>query len=101
MEGEEKNEDYLLFQVTGQAPCKPLLASMLINGVPIEMEIVLPHHPSVSLMGEDTYGVIKDSDKPLMKFDARLHTYTGEPIYILGSTEVSVEQIMSLPLIFM
>ena len=102
VEGEEKNEDYSLFQVTGQVPCKPLLASMLINGVPIEMEI--DTGASVSLMGEDTYSLIKDSEKPLMKSDARLHTYTGEPIYILGSTEVTVEhngQIMSLPLIVM
>lgn len=75
---------------------------MLINGVPIEMEI--DTGASVSLMGDSTYNLIKESGKPLKKSDARLHTYTGEPIHILGSTEVTVEhngQVMSLPMIVM
>ena len=55
-------------------------------------------------MGEDTYRLVQDPEKPLQHSTAKLHTYTGEPIKVLGSTEVLVQhngQSMSLPLIVM
>lgn len=99
---EEESEDYSLFKVTGNASNKPLLASVLVNGVSVEMEI--DTGASVSLMGEDTYRLVQDPEKPLQRSTAKLHTYTGEPIKVLGSTEVLVQhnsQSMTLPLIVM
>ena len=99
---EEESVDYSLFKVTGSISNKPLLASILINGVSVEMEI--DTGASVSLMGEDTYRLVQDPEKPLQHSTAKLHTYTGEPIKVLGSTEVLVQhngQSMMLPLIVM
>ena len=50
------------------------------------------------------YLLVQDPEKPLQHSTAKLHTYTGEPIKVLGSTEVLVQhngQSMTLPLIVM
>ena len=102
VEDEEESEDYSLFKVTGNTSSKPLLADISINGVSVEVEI--DTGASVSLMGEDTYRLVQDPEKPLQHSTAKLHTYTGEPIKVLGSTEVLVQhngQSMTLPLIVM
>ena len=37
---------------------------------------------------------VQDPEKPLQHSTAKLHTYTGEPIKVLGSTEVFVQQLV-------
>uniref|UniRef100_A0A1X7UUS4 Reverse transcriptase domain-containing protein n=1 Tax=Amphimedon queenslandica TaxID=400682 RepID=A0A1X7UUS4_AMPQE len=46
---------------------------------------------SVLFMSEDTYCLIKDSVSPLQQSSVRLHTYTGEPIKVIGVIDVIVE----------
>lgn len=57
---------------------------------------------SVSLMSEEAYQQIQDSGAALRESKARLYTYTGDPVGVLGTTEVRVEhnnQTAVLPLI--
>lgn len=49
VEGDERNDDYSLYQVSGHSLSKPLLVSVKVNGVSIEMEI--DTGASVSLWG--------------------------------------------------
>ena len=102
VEGEEESPEYPLFNISKCTPSKPLLVKVLINGVSINME--LDTGASVSLMGEDTYRLIQDSASSLQQSSVKLHTYTGEPIKVIGATDVTVEhndQSMTLPLIVM
>ena len=102
VEGDEESSDYPLFNISNCTPSKPLFVKVLINGVSINIE--LDTGVSVSLMGEDTYCLIKDSASPLQQSSVKLHTYTGESIKVKGATDVMVEhngQQMTLPLIVM
>uniref|UniRef100_A0A1X7VSI5 CCHC-type domain-containing protein n=1 Tax=Amphimedon queenslandica TaxID=400682 RepID=A0A1X7VSI5_AMPQE len=102
VEGDEESSDYPLCSIFNCTPSKPLLVKVFISGVSIKME--LDTGVSVSLMGEDTYCLIKDSASLLQQSSVRLHTYTGEGIKVIGAIDVTVVhngQQMTLPLIVM
>ena len=102
VEGDEESSDYPLFNISNCTTSKPLFVKVLINGVSINME--LDTGAFVSLMGEDTYCLIKDSASLLQQSSVKLLTYTGESIKMKGATDVMVEhngQQMTLPLIVM
>ena len=102
VEGDDDNPDYPLFNIPNCSISKPLLVKVAINGVSINME--LDTGASVSVMGEDTYHLIRDTEKSLRHSPVKLHTYTGESIKVVGATDVTVEhngQTITLPLIVM
>ena len=77
----------------------PLSVNITVDEVPIQMEI--DTGAAVSLVSHATYAQHWES-KPLPKSTARLKTYSGEDINVLGEIEVSVmyeNQCENLPLV--
>ena len=74
---------------------------MKLNSVDMEMEV--DTGASVSIMSEEKFQQFQGSTSvTLQPSKAKLFTYTGEAIGVLGSTEVTVEhnqQVATLPLI--
>lgn len=81
---------YPLFNVTHKS-AKPLLVTVQLNQVPIDMEV--DTGASVSLISRDTYDKLwPNSDTaPLIKESSiLLQTYTGEHVETVGSISVDV-----------
>ncbi|XP_078077467.1 serine/threonine-protein kinase WNK1-like [Mustelus asterias] len=75
--------------------------SMRLNGYPISMEV--DPGAAVSVIGETVFNKIRTGPQPLAltKISARLRTYTGEPLKMMGTTHVPVaygKQLVRLPL---
>ena len=70
----------------------PILKEVLINDVPIQMEV--DTGASVTVVTEDTYQKIREGShnqtKQLQQSTVRLKTYTGEAIPVLGQVPVKV-----------
>ena len=72
---------------------------MVISGQPLSME--LDTGAAVTLVSEETFQS-KWSNVTLQPSTAQLHTYSGEPLPVVGQAEVKVqygEQELQLPLI--
>ena len=96
VDGGEDVDDYSMFQVS----TRPLMVTVKVNDVSLETE--LDTGASVSLVGEETFRRIRESTSVLQPSKARLYTYTGESIPVLGSADVQVEhhgQSLKLPLV--
>ena len=67
---------------------EPYLADVVLNKVPIQME--LDTGASLSVLNESTYRVIQAQAfaSPLQATQRKLRTYTGENIKVLGITQV-------------
>ena len=101
-EGQDSSEhlnEYSLYQVGSKQASKPLQVEVVINGQPLSME--LDTGAVVTLVSEETFQS-KWSNVTLQPSTARLHTYSGEPLPVVGQAEVQVqygEQELKLPLI--
>ena len=83
------DEAYSMFTVKDQA-IDPIFREVLINNVPIKME--LDTGASVSVVTHSTYQKIKECShiQPLQPSTVRLKTYTGEAIAVMGQVPVKV-----------
>ena len=70
---------------------KPLLATLQIQGAPVEMEI--DTGATLSVMAYDTYSSTWNGDQapPIKPTTANLCTYTGKAIKVVGAIDVDVE----------
>jgi hypothetical protein len=93
-------DEYNLNRVSS-GTSKPLLITVKVNGVDMEMEI--DTGASVSIMSEEKFRQFqRDTSVAIQSSKAKLFTFTGEAIGVFGSTEVAVEnnqQVATLPLI--
>ena len=100
--GQDSSEclnQYSLYQNGSKQASKPLQVEVVINGQPLSME--LDKGAAVTLVSEETFQS-KWSNVTLQPSTARLHTYSGEPLPVVGQAEVKVqygEQELRLPLI--
>jgi hypothetical protein len=98
--GSDDDDEYNLHRVSS-GTSKPLLVTVKVNSVDTEMEV--DTGASVSIMSEEKFRQFqRDTSVTLQPSKAKLFTYTGEAIGVLGSTEVAVEynqQRVTLPLI--
>jgi len=83
------DEAYAMFSLKGES-CDPVVEEVLINGVPVRME--LDTGASASIISQETYQFIAAQSEvpPLQNSTLKLTTYTGERIKLLGSTAVPV-----------
>ena len=76
------------------------MVEVKLNGVTMQMEV--DTGASVSLMGEAHFKSLKEKGAMLSPSKAKLSTYTGETIQVLGTSDVKVEhkgQTAMLPLV--
>ena len=95
----ERLNEYSLYQIGSKQSSKPLQVEVVINGQPLSME--LDTGAAVMLVSEETFQS-KWSNVTLQPSTAQLHTYSGEPLSVVGQAEVKVqygEQELQLPLI--
>jgi len=96
--GDESDQEYTMYQVSSGSS-KPLIAHVKLNGIDTQMEV--DTGASVSLMSEDAFKQLRECGAALSESKAKLLTYTGESIKVIGSTDVRVEhngQEATLPL---
>ena len=92
-------EEYPMYTVRNRTT-KPLIAEVTLNGVSMKMEV--DTGASVSIMAEENFQMLLDKGATLRPTQAKLFTYTGDPIPVVGTTDVEVEhqgQAATLPLI--
>ena len=100
--GQDSSEclnEYSLYQIGSKQASKPLQVEVVISGQPLSME--LDTGAAVMLVSEETFQS-KWSNVTLQPSTAQLHTYSGEPLSVVGQAEVKVqygEQELQLPLI--
>ncbi len=91
--------EYTLYQVVARSPVKPLEVDVEINGQKLSMEV--DTGAAVSLISETTFQKWWPGT-PLEPSSARLQTYSGEPIAVVGQLEAEVkygEQQAKVPLL--
>ena len=79
---------------------KPLIVNVELNGVSTSMEV--DTGASVSIVSEQLFKKLRDQGVTLRPSGARLCTYTGETIDVVGAADVTVKyngQVTTLPLI--
>ena len=83
------DEAYSMFTMSDQR-YKPIFVDVLINDVPISME--LDTGAALSVISHATYqNIVQKSRIPVLeKSEVKLKTYTGEEVNILGSAKVDV-----------
>ena len=100
--GQDSSEcliEYSLYQISSKQESKPLQVEVVIIGQPLTIE--LDTVAAVTLVSEETLQR-KWSNVTLQTSTARLHTYSAEPLPVVGQAEVQVqygEQELKLPLI--
>ena len=88
MEAEvEDNEALPLFVLRGDPPQPPILVTMSLNKAPVNFE--LDTGAAVTVMSEGEFRQWFP-DQSLDRSPVQLKTYTGEPMMIIGATEVEV-----------
>ena len=95
----DDDNEYNLYRVSSGST-KPLLVTVKLNSVDTEMEV--DTGASVSIRSEKFQQFRGSASVILQPSKAKLFTYTGEAIGVLGSTKVTVEhnqQVATLPLI--
>ena len=91
-----------IFRCTGSST-PPMCVGLTLNKANVVMEV--DSGASLSLLSESTYRRLwpaAATRPPLLPSDARLHTYSGELIKVLGTTSVTVRyrgQVKQLPLL--
>lgn len=95
---EEELEEYSLFNCTSPRRAEPLEVDLQVEGQPTTMEV--DTGAALSIVSEATYRRLWPQ-KTLQESRVKLHTYTGEPLNVLGSVEMDVhyqDQLVRLPL---
>ena len=75
------------------------MVEVKLNGIDAAMEV--DTSVSVSILSEESFKPLRESGMTLHRSSAKLFTYTGELILVLGTTDVRVDhngQIATLPL---
>ena len=86
---EESDSPYTMFNARNSS-VEPIIINVVINGVPISME--LDTGASLSVISESTHDQInKVSLTPIVKSTVELKTYLGESIHIIGKISVLVK----------
>ena len=87
----EETPEYSLFYTQGQNTPAPILVTLKVNGINLEME--LDTGATLSVISEQTYHKLFSAGKapPLKSVTIQLTTYTGEAIETLGEVEVTVQ----------
>ena len=99
VEEEDEEEVFPMYRIS-QSPVKPVVVNIAINNHPVEME--LDTGASVSLMSEEDFQELQGSGVTLQPSSAKLFTYTGDRIQIVGQANVKVDykgQEATLPLL--
>ena len=89
-----------MYQVNSRQPSQPLIVDVKLNGISTPMEV--DTGASVSLLGEAHFRALKEKGAKLRPSNAKLSTYTGEIIRVIGTSDVEVEhngQTAVLPLV--
>ena len=89
--GQDSSEclnEYSLYQISSKQESKPLQVKVVINGQPLTME--LDTGAAVTFVSELTFQR-KWSNVTLQTSTARLHTYSVEPLPVVGQAEVQVQ----------
>ena len=92
-------EEYTMYSISSKAT-KPLIVGVKLNGIMTAMEI--DTGASVSIMSEKSFEALRDRGTVLNQSHAKLFTYTGDPIPVVGAVNVRAEhngQEVMLPLI--
>ena len=95
---DESDREYTLYRVNSGSS-KPILVSVALNDVPVDME--LDTGASVSLISEETFQPLREKGATLKPSEAKLCTYTGQAIEVVGLAGMKVthnEQVVTLPL---
>ena len=88
-----------MYTISNRA-AKPFEVKLKLNGVCTTMEV--DTGASVSIISEDLFKTLKEEGAALRPSRAKLFTYTGESIQIIGTTDVTVEhngEVVTLPLL--
>ncbi len=85
--GASPTGEYTLFQLMSNSRSQPLEVSVKVDGHPLNMEI--DTGAAVTLISESTYHHL--GLRPLQPTTARLCTYSGEALGVLGKLEVEVQ----------
>ena len=77
--------------VVKEAHTAPYLVDLILNGVPVKME--LDTGAAASVINELTFHAFRQSsgDLPLHPAESRLKTYTGQEIQVRGTTQLTVQ----------
>ena len=92
-------DEYPMYTVRSDA-AKPLMVDVNLNGVSTQMEVDTGN--SVSIMAKESFQLLQGKGATLRLTTVKLSMYTGEPIPVIGTTNVQVEhhgQVATLPLI--
>ena len=96
----EQGREYNLYHVNDKGSTKSLIVDIKLNGQLTQMEV--DTGASVSLLGEVHFKPLREKGATLRPSSAKLSTYTGETIQVLGIADVKVEykgQTATLPLL--
>ena len=96
----KEEREYTLYHVSDKGSTKSLMVDVTLNGQLVQMEV--DTGASVSLLGEVHFKPLKEKGASLRPSKAKLTTYTGETIQVLGIADMKVEykgQTMTLPLL--
>ena len=97
--GQEEPE-YTMYHVGSAKSTKPVMVDVKLNDISMQLEF--DTGASVSLMGEAHFKALQEKGASLRPSTAKLSTYTGEVIPVLGISDVKVEhngQTAVLPLV--
>lgn len=89
-------EEYAMYRI-GSKATKPLIVGVKLNGIMTAMEV--DTGASVSIMSEESFKSLRDRGTALGQLHAKLLTYTGEQIPVVGATDEHNGQVITLPLI--
>ena len=93
------DEEYTMYTIRNRTT-KPFEVKLELNGVGTPMEV--DTGASVSIVSEDRFKMLQEKGTTLRPSRAKLFTYTGEAINVVGVTDVTVKhngQSVTLPLI--
>ena len=98
MDTSPDDSPYLIYNVSS-GNTSPLYATVTVNGSPLSMEI--DTGGSVSTVSLESFNAIREEESTLELTEpaVQLHSYSGAPIKVCGTTQVHHEQTLTLPLV--
>ena len=81
-------EEYTMYRI-GSKATKPLIIGVKLNGIMTAMEV--DTGASVSIMSEESFKSLRDGGTVLNRSHAKLFTYTGEQIPVVGAADIRAE----------
>ena len=96
----QEEPEYTMYHMDSAKSTKPVIVDVKLNGILMQLKVNMG--ASVSLMGEAHFKALQEKGASLRPSTAKLSTYTGEVIPVLGISDVKVEhngQTTVLPLV--